>query len=294
MMNRSISSSKSKSRLSGCPTERGVAAEQYTIRHFTNHDDCFACVELQKEIWGDDFGEVVPPSILLVSAKIGGITAGAFDSQERLVGFVFGMSGIKDGAAVHWSDMLAVKPGHRDAGLGLRLKAFQRQTCLELGITRMYWSFDPLEARNAHLNINKLGAGISEYVEDMYADAQGHLHIGLNMDRCIMCWHLVESETERRPAESLAAQTGAPPVLDLDALDGQGRIHNFPTAASVRVAIPASIQEVKKIDLQTARRWRLFTKLCFQFYLGNNYAATGFHRGTNKERCYYHFEKREL
>ncbi|HEX7938590.1 MAG TPA: GNAT family N-acetyltransferase, partial [Gemmatimonadaceae bacterium] len=123
-----------------------------TIRALESQADLAACVALQRDTWGRGFADVVPASILQVAQKVGGVAAGAFDPSGQLVGFVFGMTGLKDGDVVHWSDMLAVRPSVQNRGLGRRLKEFQRQAVAKLGAKRIYWTYDPLVARNAHIN----------------------------------------------------------------------------------------------------------------------------------------------
>lgn len=149
-----------------------------TIRHLSGADELDACVGMQREIWAD---WVVPYPLLLVAQKTGGVLAGAFEDDGPLLGFVFGMAGLVAGEMVHWSDMLAVRSEARGRGIGRALKKFQRETVLALGIKTMYWTYDPQVARNAHLNLNVLGAQVTEYVPDMY---------GPGTDRFIVRWHL--------------------------------------------------------------------------------------------------------
>jgi chorismate synthase len=159
------------------------------IRRVTTWPEYRACVELQREVWGGDFSDQVPASILSVAQRIGGVTAGAFEADGRLVGFVFGISGIREGRLVHWSDLMAVRADARDRGVGRQLKLFQRELVRADGATTMYWSFDPLVARNAHFNFTTLGVKAVEYVEDMYgADTGSILHRGLGTDRLIAAW----------------------------------------------------------------------------------------------------------
>ncbi|MGI8547904.1 MAG: hypothetical protein ACR2M1_11310 [Gemmatimonadaceae bacterium] len=129
------------------------AAGELTFRHVATLSEYEACVALQRETWGRGFTEVVPATILRVSQYVGGITAGAFDAEDRLVGFVFGITGVRDGRLVHWSDLLAVRPEVRDCGVGYRLKLFQREALLAGGISTMFWTYDPLVAKNAYFNL---------------------------------------------------------------------------------------------------------------------------------------------
>ena len=116
----------------------------YSIRPFSTIEEYRACVDLQEETWGHGFSERVSPAILKVSQMLGGVAAGAYDRDGHLVGFVYGMTGVRDGEVVHWSDMLAVKRGLRDTGLGRKLKAHQREVLLARDVTKMHWTFDPL------------------------------------------------------------------------------------------------------------------------------------------------------
>ena len=135
-----------------------------TIRPLQSQADYAACVALQHETWGPGFGEAVPPAILNVAQRVGGVAAGAFDDAGALLGFVFGLTGVERGRVVHWSDMLAVRAGLRDAGIGRALKAWQREAARAAGASVMYWTYDPLVARNAYLNFMRLGVRAHEYV----------------------------------------------------------------------------------------------------------------------------------
>ena len=126
-------------------------------------------------MWGRD-GELVPASVLLVSAKRGGILIGALDGS-RLVGFVWSMPGVRDGAPTHWSHMLGVLPDVRGRGVGRDLKLAQRDRALAAGVDLIEWTFDPLQAANAHLNIATLGGTSSTYLVDAYGQMVGPLHL---------------------------------------------------------------------------------------------------------------------
>ena len=248
-----------------------MPATDATLRAFDSRADYDACVRLQRDTWGEHFVDVVPATILMVSQRVGGVSAGAFDVDGRLLGFVFGISGIRDGELVHWSDMLAVRPEARGGGLGRRLKHFQRDQLLERGIRRMLWTYDPLVARNANLNLNSLGARPVEYVVDMYGDTRSSLHAGLDTDRFVVEWRLDEEGPTGTAATAADAEFA--PVVD-PAWSAGGR--PLPTDPRVRVATPADIDTLKAADPACARAWQQAQRRAFTGYLGNGYRVAGF------------------
>ena len=135
------------------------------------------------------------------------------------------MTGVRDGALVHWSDMLAVGPEARDRGIGRRLKLYQRSLVAELGVTQILWTFDPLVARNAHLNLNALGARVIDYVPDMYgADTGSTLHQGIGTDRFVVAWEVRDRGAgDRRGGGAPSARGQARGGGDGSAASGQQR-----------------------------------------------------------------------
>ncbi|MFQ5677277.1 MAG: hypothetical protein ACE5G1_15395, partial [bacterium] len=123
---------------------------QIQLRQLETQEEYEACVQLQRATWGEHFSECVPPAMLMITQKVGGVAAGAFNSKNQLVGFVYGLTGIKDGKLVNWSHMLAVRKELRGQGLGLKLKLFQRELLLKKNVELIFWTYDPLVARNAH------------------------------------------------------------------------------------------------------------------------------------------------
>ena len=207
------------------------------IRSCEGFDELEACVQLEVDTWGYDPTDIVPRKSFLLGQKIGGQVIGAFDTDlsgtslqggpESLVGFVFSLPGIKAGDGqpqpyLH-SHMLAVKESHRNRGLGAELKLKQRDEALSRGIRHMEWTFDPLEIKNAFLNIHKLGAIVCAYRVDFYGISSSRLQGGLPTDRLLAEWHL---DSPRVKA-----------ILD-----------NRPTAACIvkdRIKVPGSIYEWK-------------------------------------------------
>ena len=147
------------------------------------------CVVLQLEVWGYSDGDVVPRRVFVVAERIGGQVLGAFDG-DTLVGFAMSLPGYRDSKSYLHSHMLAVLPQYRNAGIGRRLKLAQRDDAIARGIDLMEWTFDPLEIRNSHLNINRLGAIVRRYQPDFYGPSSSPLQGGLPTDRLYAEWWL--------------------------------------------------------------------------------------------------------
>ena len=238
------------------------------LRRLESREDYAACVALQRDVWGNDFVDVVPATILMVSQRVGGTTAGAFDANGRLVGFVFGITGTRRDGPIHWSDMLAVRPEARGRGLGKRLKLYQRDLLLAEGVRRMHWTYDPLVARNANLNLNGLGARPVEYVPNMYGDTRSALHTGLDTDRFVVEWRLDEPTGVVAPRRG---EVDGTPVVDVTLPDSAP----LPDSPTVRVAVPGNIDAMKMADPSRARAWQRTHRRAFGWYLNHEYRVTG-------------------
>jgi chorismate synthase len=239
------------------------------IRPFESHADRAQCVALQELTWGKGFTEKIPAAMLLVAQETGGVTAGAFDDDGTMLGFVFGVTGVRHGKLMHWSDMLAVRPEARGQRLGERLKEFQRDHCRGLGVHTIYWTYDPLVARNAHLNLNRMGARVDEFVVAMYGEGTNSpLQGDMPTDRFIVSWAVDPSATatalDDLPTDALL-------VVTHDATENA-----FDDAPAVVVRVPRDITALAASDLAAARRWRFATRRAFSHYLTRGYHVRGF------------------
>jgi len=241
-----------------------------------------ACVDLQRAVWGQDFSGCVPPSLLRVVSEAGGVVAGAFEG-ERLLGFVLGLTALRQGELAHWSHMLAVRREARGRGLGTRLKLCQRDLLLAKGIQVAYWTFDPLMARNAYLNLVRLGGEAVEYCVDMYGSETGsQLHGEVATDRLVVRWRLesklVLAAIERREAtrttrggmdasgpQAVAVENGGPKCVD-----------PLPSDRRIVVPIPSGFEDVLTRSAEMAERWRSATRQAFQGLMRRGYRVTGF------------------
>jgi chorismate synthase len=257
-------------------------AGSVTIRRVTTMAEYEECVRIERETWGGQFTEAVPTTILRIAQEVGGVTAAAFGPDGAMLGFVFGITGIRDGELSHWSDMLAVRVGARDMGLGKRLKAYQRDLLLRIGVKTMYWTYDPLVARNAHLNLEQLGARAVEYRINFYGEDTGSvMHAALGTDRFIVRWRL-------DPGAEPPIQTGAwndTPLINGTVPDP------LPDSRRVRIAIPDDIFAVLDVDRAAANGWRATTRQLFTTYLGRGYTIAGFRRSAGADPGTYLLER---
>jgi predicted GNAT superfamily acetyltransferase len=263
------------------PGTRAAAVERavpVTLRELRSKDDYAACVRLQRDTWGREYSDVVPASLLKVGQLVGGVSAGAFTAGERLVGFVYGLSGIRDGRVIHWSHMLGVHPEFRDDGVGRRLKEYQRELLRGRGVEQIYWTFDPLVARNAHLNLNRLGTEVREYVPDMYGETGSPLH-SFGTDRLVVSWPvepLADDVAERRSEagwrDAPLASTRLPSEQDCE-----------PDAPLVRIEVPPAVEGLPMSELLS---WRVVTRAAFVRLLARDYRVAGFYT-EGRHRCFY-------
>jgi predicted GNAT superfamily acetyltransferase len=241
------------------------------------------CVKLQEAIWGNGFVDSVPSSILMIAQETGGVASGAFRG-DRLIGFVFGITGIRDGRRIHWSDMLAVLPEYRDQGLGHRLKLHQRELLLGHGVERVLWTFDPLVARNAFLNLRRLGAVARTYKRDLYGRSTSPLHAGIGTDRLLAEWWIGSP----RVRQSLAGERPAPRGLGGVLLNPPGTAADRarpgeelrePRGDALLIAVPADIQELKTHAPDLALAWRENVRAAFEAAFAAGYQAVDMLRG---------------
>jgi len=201
------------------------------VRELRTPAELAEAVRLQFEIWGPN--DATPANQLVISVKTGGHVLGAYDG-DRLVSFAYGFPAVLQGQEP-WiaSHMLATLPEYGGQGLGRMLKWRQRDWALAHGYHRVTWTFDPLEARNAHLNLNLLGAVAGEYIVDCYGPMEDKLNRGLPSDRLMADWQLDSPRV-------VAAARGERP-----ALDGE------------RVTVPLDFQSLRSVDPARALAERL-------------------------------------
>jgi predicted GNAT superfamily acetyltransferase len=273
----------------GTGTDFGADARGFTYRAFRSPEDGVACVALQSAIWGSAFDHV-PASLLRIATGIGGLAIGAFDRDAVLVGFVFSLAGVRDGELIHWSHMLGVREDVRGAGVGRHLKELQREELARRGITRVLWTFDPLQARNAHLNFNRLGVRVVDYVENMYGITASPLHHGLATDRLIVMLPTTSGSGDHRPARGHRpnGSGGATPVLTPFPRAGDLTVDIDDTSVpAVSIEIPTDLHRIIASTPDVAATWRLATRASFLRAMRRGYEVVGLRRDLTTDRAFY-------
>lgn len=205
-----------------------MSAESVVIRHCHGIEELRACITLQKEVWNFTDAELVPLRMFVVAEKVGGQVMGAFEGSN-MVGFALSVPGTRSGHVYLHSHMLAVRKDHRNSGLGRRLKLLQREDALARGIELIEWTFDPLEIKNAYLNIEKLGAIARRYNINQYGITSSPLQGGLPSDRLIAEWWL-----KSKRVETLLATGKNPPFQREADISVPGQIYDWKAAADTR------------------------------------------------------------
>jgi predicted GNAT superfamily acetyltransferase len=183
----------------------GTTTGEVTIRKCEALEEMQACFALQKEVWKFADADLIPVRMFVVAAKIGGQVIGAFDGKE-MIGFALAIPGMRNGYCYLHSQMLAVRQQYRNGGLGRRMKLYQREEALARGFELMEWTFDPLEIKNAYLNIEKLGAIARRYNVNQYGITSSPLQGGLPTDRLVAEWWMKSKRVEAILADAPRAE----------------------------------------------------------------------------------------
>ena len=242
------------------PVIPGTAIE---VRVLDTHEAFQATLAVQVGVWKFSGIDQIPPRILSVAKYIGGLVLGAYDG-EKMIGFSFALPGGKTGGSRYWhSHMTGVLGEYQNRGIGRMLKLKQRQEALAAGVSLIEWFFDPLEIRNAHFNIERLGTIARTFLPNQYGITSSPLHGGMPTDRLVAEWRLasprvlaIHSGPEPKPAPAPA-----------------------PRRVEKTIEIPAQISHLRSSDQREAKAIQRRVREQFQEYFRMGLAVTGYQRG---------------
>ncbi len=275
------------------------------IRDLTSIDEFRQVVGLEKAIWGyTDEGDLVTVPVFIFTVHRGATLIGAFDPATplapsagsdpaslragtggKMVGFAYAVVGMKSGKPMMWSHMAGVLPEFR-GGLGFRLKLAQRDRALAQGYDLIEWTFDPLQAMNAHFNFAKLGGVVEEYAPNFYGESTSALHRGTPTDRVVLSWKITEPHVVRRIEQSSPAlrikshEVTEAPIVNATVVEGEWRktrkIDLTIKERRLWIEIPTGFTEMQQRAPDRALAWRMDVRQMFDEYLAKGYRAVDF------------------
>ena len=252
--------------MSDAPT--AAAKQGIRIRMLEEAQEMSVCVELQQRIWGYAPIDTVPDQIFVVAKKTGGQVMTAYHGDTP-VGFTLAFAAMREGLGYLHSHMVGVLEEYQNRGVGRLLKLAQREDALRRGIRLIEWTFDPLQLKNAHFNIERLGAIVRRYIPNLYGRTSSPLHAGLPTDRLVAQWWVRSQRVEQ--------------VLG-------GRVRPMGTDGE-RIAIPAGIRAICRDQPLSAEKIQTKVREQFLANIANGRAAVGFE--LNEEQATYLLERYE-
>jgi chorismate synthase len=260
-----------------------VTTSDVRIRPARDRADYEACVRLQREVWRLADVEITSAIQFVATTWAGGLLHLAETAAGEPVGFAYAFPALRGGAPHLHSDMVAVRPEHQKRGVGERLKWAQRADALEAGVTLITWTYDPMQALNANLNLRRLGAVGVEFLQDFYGVTTSALHHGLPTDRLLVRWELNAPRVRQRAGEGELPRSVPAPVLPrINDVKWQA---GWPVSSEPRLDLeaPELLLEVPpewNVLCQAAPRvaavWQDKVRRAFQAYLGRGYLAADF------------------
>lgn len=231
------------------------------IRECETHEDFRQCIALEREVWRDEDIDIMPIRMYMISRNCGGPTFGAFDEHGKLIGVAHMLPALVRRNIAFHSHLVSVAEAFRDKNIGYRIKLAQREYATKAGVKMMYWTFDPLQSRNAYFNINKLGVIIRRYGVNYYGQNVSTVFDSeIPSDRVVAEWWISSDHV----AKTLS---GAKPRVD---------------DVQATVSIPDDIGAVRASSVEEHLKWRLKNREEFQSALATDVIVRGFER--NRER----------
>ncbi|MGE5325937.1 MAG: hypothetical protein ACM3NO_02765 [Deltaproteobacteria bacterium] len=262
------------------------------VRALKTLEEFRACERIQLAVWGN---LAVGSELMSVTAKYGGAVVGAL-AGDKVVGFIYAFLAHRQGRLIHWSHMMAVEPRYRDRRIGFRMKLVHRRLALEIGVKSICWTYDPLQSRNANLNIHRLGGTVDEYIPNCYGRFPSRIEKGLPSDRFVVDWRIATPAVARRLETKRTRQPrlASLPSANETRTNPRGLLENASLrlklkAPRIAVRIPENTDAMRARDMALAERWRLETRRIFTTYFARGYRVLDFvaSEGSSGRDVYY-------
>jgi predicted GNAT superfamily acetyltransferase len=257
-------------------------SDEIRIRQARDRADYDACCLLQRAVWGLADLDITSPIQMIATQHAGGSVLMAESPEGKSVGFAYAFPALRGGVPHLHSDMLAVLPEYRRRGLGARLKWAQREEALARGLKLITWTFDPLQAKNASLNLHRLGARATEFLEDFYGITSASLHHGLPTDRLLARWELEAPQVEARAAAASPASVAAPSHPRINEVKWQAgwAVSSEPRLdledAALLLEIPPEFDVIHQAAPRVAADWHDKVRRALRAYFSRGYGASDF------------------
>lgn len=274
-----------------------------TISPFRNLEDYKTCEDIQREVWHSQDIDVIPASMLLAADSAGGIVFGAYSNLGDLVGFVFGIMGLKGRATILHSHMLAVRAAYRNFDVGFKLKEAQRKEALKRKVSLITSFIDPMQPLNAYFVLGKLGASADAYEDNFCGETTSLLERGLPTDRILTSWNIKSASVARRletgpQRRDLRKELKQRRAINHLVESAPGLMNSSPvklncSANQFLFEVPYNLPEIKNRDLGIALEWQGKMRQVFRHYFKKHYSATDFWVAEQEGhlRAFYFLEK---
>ncbi|MBP7776654.1 MAG: GNAT family N-acetyltransferase [Acidobacteria bacterium] len=274
------------------------------FRDLHSADEFRQVMDLEQQVWGfTDLNDMVTLPVFTITVKRGAILIGAYDETDRMVGFVYSIVGMKPPRQVlQWSHMLGVLSEYRNSGLGRALKLAQRDKALAQGYELVEWTYDPLQAMNAHLNFTKLGVVAEEYHRNVYGESTSVLHKGTPTDRLVAQWWIAKPHVERRVAPGSVIPVTSHELTEAAPINATHAVQAWLANSDLYLArderrlaleIPMGFTDMQREAPALALEWRMQTREAFETYFRRGYRVVDFHLDRPRHRGRYLLAKRD-
>lgn len=243
------------------------------VRELSGIAEMIAASTLWDTIWArEESGHEVDPALMVALSHAGGYLAAAYEG-DTMIGAALGFWGSPASGTLH-SHITGVLPAYAGQGIGAAIKNHQRSWVLDRGGNAITWTFDPLVSRNAHFNLNRLGARPDHYLHDLYGDLSDDINRGDPTDRLLVRWSLTTSPTppSSRPAAALLTNHDGAPIVGLG-------LDEIESDDALTVAVPDDIEALRRSDPDSASLWRMAVRQAVAPLLERGWLITGFDRG---------------
>ncbi len=238
----------------------------------TTMDQARAVGQIAIAAWGSGDLDAIPDHMVITVARYSGVVLLGYLDETPVTFCLSFLAKTESGDLHHHSHIAATLPEHWGKGYAAQIKRAQADAVYAQGVPRMTWTYDPLETRNARLNLHKLGAVCNTYKRDVYGEMRDSLNIGLTTDRFQVDWHLPYTALPPKPDHHSAQAINAVTTNAAGDLVTPNQT-TIPDAPLLKLYVPNNILQIKTNDLPLGVAWRNYTREVFETCFSKGYKA---------------------